>query len=375
MKIQPKKAQAHRSGTPIGDKLLNLFWPTSRIWKRIGIILMAVIFIVVAGSYGISYWYLNKHRHDPLLLGVTFIPDYARYFDLEPHDTMKAIIDDLGVKRFRLVSYWDTIEKTPGIYDFTELDWQFKLAEQSGVAIDLALGLRQPRWPECHVPSWAVDLPESEWYPKLLNFMTAVVHRYQSSPSLVSYQVENEFFMTIFGICKDFNRERLIAEYNLVKSLDNTKPIVVTRSNNWGGIPIGEPTPDLYGVAVYKRVFDYSVTHRYFEYPYPPWFYGLLAGLGEMRSGKPLIIHELQMEPWLPEGFSMNNTSDVLEQDKSMNAELLKQRFKYAEDTGIRTIDTWGVEWWYWRKVVAHDPSLWNVAREEFKKSDNQLML
>src|SRR5690606_12438277 len=125
-------------------------------------------------------------------------------------------------------------------------------------------------------------------------------------------------------------------EYNLVKSLDPDTPIIVTRSNNWGGIPIYAPTPDMYGVAVYKRVFDYTVTNRYFEYPYPSWFYSFLAGASELYSGKPMIIHELQMEPWLPAGYSMKEVADIPEQDKSMNAERLRKRFEYGRDSGIR---------------------------------------
>jgi hypothetical protein len=330
---------------------------------------------LLSGSYGIAYWYQQKHRHEPLALGTTFIPDYARFFGLDPQETMQAAIDELQIKRFRLVSYWDGIEKTQGSYDFSELDWQFQKAEAAGAVIDLSLGLRQPRWPECHMPDWAEAETKAVWYPQLKQFMTAVVERYKNSPALISYQVENEFFMTIFGECKDFDRSRLVDEYNLVKRLDPSRPLIVTRSNNWGGIPIYEPTPDQYGVAVYKRVFDYTVMHRYFEYPYPPWFYALLAGGGEIKSGKPMIIHELQMEPWMPEGYSINDASHIAEQNKSMDADRLQKRFEYGIESGIRTIDTWGMEWWYWRKVKADDPSLWNVAKEQFHKANEQNQL
>lgn len=342
-------------------------------WLRRGLYgLVAAVVLFVSSSYGIAYWYQQKHKHEPLSMGVTFIPNYAEYFGLNEQDTLRAILDDLGVKRLRLVSYWKDIEKEQGTYDFTQLDWQFRMAEKAGAQINLSLGLRQPRWPECHMPSWAEQQDKSIWYPKLKDFMTAVVNRYKDSPALISYQVENEFFMTIFGECKDFDRERLVDEYNLVKRLDPSRPIIVTRSNNWGGIPVYAPTPDVYGVAVYKRVFDYSATHRYFEYPYPPWFYALLGGMGEIVHGKPLIIHELQMEPWLPDGYEINQLSSVREQDKSMNAKRLADRFQYAQDTGLRTIDCWGAEWWYWRKVKAHDPSLWNTARDAFRKTADQ---
>lgn len=373
-----KKTAVKRTQRPVKASVKQLS-PVKKVrsaaWKtwprRIVCVFLALVTLIISGAYGISYWYLQMHRDEPLALGVTFIPSYARYYGLDPKETMQATIDELGVRRFRLVSYWNEIEKQKGTYDFSELDWQFQKAEAAGADIDLSLGLRQPRWPECHMPDWAMNKTQDQWYPDLKKFMTVVVERYKNSPALVSYQVENEFFMTIFGECHDFDRARLVDEYNLVKKLDPSKPIVVTRSNNWGGVPVNEPTPDLYGVAVYKRVFDYNVTHRYFEYPYPPWFYGFLGGMGQMLHGKPLIIHELQAEPWLPEGYSMNKVSDIPEQDKSMNADILQKRFKYGKDTGLRTIDTWGVEWWYWRKVKGNDPSLWNVAKQEFTKQQN----
>lgn len=373
---QPAKRQVKRVSKTQPQQMKNsdlrtlIDWliPVNIWFRRIAAGLVALVVLFVSGAYGIAYWYQQRHRSEPLNLGVTFIPEYAISFGLDPKDTMHAILTDLGVKRLRLVSYWNDIEPTQGTYDFSQLDWQFDMAEAAGAGVDLSLGLRQPRWPECHMPTWASTEPKSVWYPQLKSFMTQVVERYKNRSNLVSYQVENEFFMTIFGECKDFDRSRLVDEYNLVKQLDPLKPIVVTRSNNWGGVPVYEPTPDVYGVAVYKRVFDYTATRRYFEYPYPPWFYSLLGGMGEMLHGKPLIIHELQMEPWLPNGYAMNDINAIPEQNKSMNADILQKRFKYAEDTGLRTIDTWGVEWWYWRKVKANDPSLWNVAKTEFAK-------
>lgn len=362
MPKKPVKKPSAQSGLIQRAKvsLKNISWV-----QKISLVIAVIFLGTVLFTYAGSVYYTQKHKNEPLQIGATFIPDYARYFGLVPQDTMDAMINDLGIKRFRLVSYWKNIEKTPGVYDFSELDWQFKKAEETNSTVSLAIGLRQPRWPECHMPSWAKDTSRSYWEPKLMNFITATVERYKNSPALDSYQLENEFFMSVFGDCPDHSRDRLVAEYNLVKQIDPSTKLIVSRSNNWGGIPIGAPTPDQFAISVYKRVWDKTVTKRYFEYPYPPWFYSSLAGFGEMFTGKDMIIHELQTEAWLPEGYQMNDINDIHEQNKSLDAEALQKRIEYGVNTGIKTIDVWGVEWWYWRKVKADDPSLWNAAKSE----------
>ena len=339
----------------------------SRFLAGIGVFLI----LFTAANYGLSYWHEQKHKKEPLIIGTTFVPNYARYFGLEPKDTLQAMIDEVGFRQFRLVSYWKDIERTEGIYDFNELDWQFEKIEAANGKVSLALGLRQPRWPECHMPKWAETMPMEQWEPKLKDFMKATMERYKDSPALESYQLENEFFLDVFGICPDHSRERLIREYEFAKQIDDRHPIIVTRSNNALGFPIGQPRPDEFGVSVYKRVWDKTITKRYFEYPLPAWFYGALAGGGEILTGKDLIIHELQTEAWLPDTgeFAMNDLNSLDEQYKSMNAERLRARLEYGKDSGIRTIYIWGAEWWYWHKVKAQDPSMWNIAREEVAKA------
>ncbi len=347
------------------------WWKFNHAHKALDIVLALLILFTVF-SYTTGQYYIHKHRNDPLNIGVTFVPNYARYYGLDPKEVMDEAIHDLGIKRFRLVSYWKDIEKIQGTYNFSELDWQFKKAEESGSKVSLAIGLRQPRWPECHMPKWAIDTPKENWEPQLMNFMEAVIQRYKSSPALDSYQLENEYFLSVFGECPDFSRERLVNEYNFVKKLDPDTKLIVSRSNNWGGYPLRDPKPDEYAMSVYKRVWDKSLTKRYVEYPYPPWFYSSLAGVQELIHGKTMIIHELQTEAWLPEkgGYKMNRVEDIPEQNKTMNADILSKRIKYGVDTGMRDIDLWGFEWWYWQKVNGH-PELWDTAREEIQYYSN----
>lgn len=339
------------------------------LWRKAMALFFLFLMLWVGGMYGIARWYMWDQRNKPLQYGVTFIPNYARHFGLDPKDTMQAIINDLGVRQFRLVSYWKIHEKERGVYDFSELDWQFKLAEESGSKVSLAIGLRQPRWPECHAPTWAEQLPMTEWAPLLKDYMGKVIDRYKDSPALESYQLENEFFMKVFGICPDHTRERLIDEYEFVKQRDPNHPVIVSRSNNWVGFPLYDPRPDEVGISVYKRVWDKSLVKRYFEYPLPASYYAFLGGVGKIATGRDLMIHELQAEAWLPPGYEMNSIKDIPEQNKSLDAERLRHRIEYGRATGLKEIYLWGVEWWYWRKVVANDPSLWNTAKDSIAEA------
>jgi hypothetical protein len=317
--------------------------------------------------YGIARWYIYTESSQPLTYGVSFIPDYAQSLGVNPEATFKALLG-IGVKQFRITSYWSDIEPTPGHYDFTQLDWEFKDAQAAHAKIILTLGLRQPRWPECHAPTWEAGEPVSVWQPQLENLMTAVINRYKDSPSLESYQLENEYFLKGFGACTNFSRSRLVSEYNLVKKDDPTHPIIIGRSNNAIGVPVGQPVPSEFSISIYRRVWDAAFTHRYLEYPYPAWYYAFVAGVEKIVDHRNTMIGELQAEPWPPHGQTITQTS-LAEQNKSMNAARLKSMFQYGKATGMRSIDLWGAEYWYYRLVVLHDPSVWNVAKQEFAQN------
>jgi hypothetical protein len=373
--MKTKKGGALRS-IHLGT-LFKRVWNGS-IWRRIALVFLAFVVGTVGTMYGVAQWYMQKHSNEPLVLGTTFIPDYAESFGLNSKDTLNAIFGDLGIRQVRLVSYWNDIEPVPGQYDFSNLDWQFDMANKYGAKISLAVGMRQPRWPECHEPDWIkVDSKQQDtWKPQLYKYMSAVIERYKNNPALASYQLENEFFMKVFGECKDFDRNRLAEELELVKKADPNHPIIISRSNNWVGIPLGKPTPDVYSVSVYKRVWDATLTKRYYEYPQPAWTYASLAGAQEIVKGKNMVIHELQAEPWPPRGQDIFNTS-LEEQYKSMNAFRMKDRIDYGIATGMRSIDLWGAEWWYWLKVVKNEPGVWNVVKEASQKvaQDNQRLV
>lgn len=335
-------------------------------WQKMIIIFVFGCILILGSSYGVARWYIVSNRDKPLELGVTYVADYANALGVDPKETYRALLDDLGVKHLRLVSYWNKIESSEGKYDFSELDWQFAEAEKSGAKISLAIGLRQPRWPECHMPTWAEELPAAQWQQKLDAFLATTVRRYKNSSALKSWQLENEYFLEVFGECPKPSRERLMREFQIVKKEDSKHSIILSRSDNKPALLLRSPQPDIVGASVYRRVWNETIYKGYFNYPLPSWYYAAVAGYQKIFTGKDTVLHEMQMEPWPPHGKFVADVSRE-EQDKSMNANMFAARVDFAKNTGMRSIDLWGAEWWYYRKAVLKDDSLWQEAQQIFR--------
>jgi hypothetical protein len=51
---------------------------------------------------------------------------------------------------------------------------------------------------------------------------------------------------------------------------------------------------------------------------------------------------------------------------RNVYAAQFQENLAFAKQTGIRHIDLWGAEYWYYRWKVLGDDSVWKVARETF---------
>lgn len=293
--------------------------------------------------------------------GASFSAPYAQYLGVNHKACLEAAITDLRVRRLRLMSYWNRLEPRRGSYDFSELDWQIKMAEKHGAEVTLCLGLRQPRWPENHWPDWALGLPEGEWQQALLDFIAKTVNRYKKSACVVSYQLENEARLRRFGLNGNFDRRRLKREYKLVKSLDEKRPVIMSCSDSWG-LPLLGPRPDRYGFSIYRYFYDKDA---YRQASRPALFYRIRARLIGLLKNRGVFIHELQAEPWGPKPIPQ---MPLKEQFKSMEINKVKQAVVFAQSTGLYPVDLWGMEWWYWLKTKHDKPEIWNYMRSVYKK-------
>lgn len=326
--------------------------------------LSAIIGAAIIGSlaaYSLIH-FSRAHHNQPARLGYSFSAHYARELGLDPLVTLTALLNEIPAKQVRLMSYWNEVETKPGSYDFSQLDQEVKLVGEHSASVSLAIGMRQPRYPECHLPDWAGSLSLADRQDALLAYLSQVIKHYRNNATITSWQLENEALNRAFGICPPPDRAFLNREYQLVKSLDG-RPIIMSVSDEVG-LPVGSPFGDEIGISLYRRYYENQWLHRYVTYPLPAWFYRLRASIIETFSGRPVVIHELQAEPWGPD--LVQNLS-LAEQDKTMNADRLVAIVDFAKSTGIKQMDLWGAEWWYWRKVKAGDPSVWEAARQIYR--------
>jgi hypothetical protein len=292
---------------------------------------------------------------DPGSYGVSFSVKQCAALQISYVETLQWLLDIAGFRRFRLMSYWNELEKTPGVYDFSALDTQINMIAQAGGQVTLCLGVRQPRWPENHWPQWAWELSSEDRTATLLRFIETVVTRYKRHVVIDSWQLENEALLRKFGKRPEILRKRLKQEYNLIKSLDPDRPIIMSTSNAWG-IPLLGPIPDIVGFSYY---FIWHGRDAYRKTIHRPWLHKIRKWLIWFWWNKPVFIHELQCEPWGPRAIWEMSPEEQLQ---SMNPEQIFENFRAARSVNAFPIDIWGAEWWYWRLKRHNDPSVWNAV-------------
>ena len=331
------------------------------VFKFFGLGLLLLIILLAIAVFFLA----QKEKPHTITYGMSFNTMYARELGLNWKDTYDAILDDLQVRHLRLAAHWPMIEPNKDAYNFEELDYQVDRAEEVGATVVLAVGRRLPRWPECHVPNWAQDLSEVDRRAAQLKYMETVINRYKASPAVTVWQIENEPFLEVFAFdyCGKLDTDFLDKEISLVRTLDGTRPILITDSGNLGTWQGAYSRGDMFGTSVYVHFWNPELGQ--FRTFLPPWFYRVKDNFMAIIYGeKPTLLIELSAEPWLVEPIV-----DVpLEtQFTRMNLEKFEDILAYAEDTRFETQYLWGAEWWYWLKLQDR-PEMWDRGKKLFVK-------
>ena len=328
-----------------------------KILKKV-LLTFLVVFLLLLGYFFVG---VTKPAKE-ITWGVNFSQLHAQNLGLDWKETYLALLDDLKVKNIKLITDWDKIESEENKYNFDDLDWQIQKADQIGVKILLVIGMKTPRWPECHIPDWAKNFSKEEQQKEILEIIEEIVSRYRFTKSIDMWQVENESFFP-FGECPWTDKEFLKREIALVKSLDLQKrPVLISDSGEGSSWIQSARLGDIVGTTMYKKVWFHQLK-TYITYPFPSTFYNRKALYIDKIFGKKVIVVELQAEPWGPK---LLYDLPLAEQQKTMNLEQFKYNIEFAEKTGLDTFYLWGGEWWYWMKVRQNQPEIWEEARRLF---------
>lgn len=321
------------------------------------------LIILLAGIAGF-FWLLRKptglvSSPDNIKWGVAFSKPFAMEMGLDWRENYLAILDDLKVRQMRLPIYWQDVEAESENYNFSDYDWMVKEAGKRNVELILVVGRKLPRWPECHAPFWADNLPENEKQEKILNIISRTVERYKDVPNLHLWQVDNEPFLP-FGECTTTEKYFLDREVAKVREVDPNHQIMVTDSGELSIWVRAAKRADIFGTTMYRIIYKEPI--GYFKYPLPPRFFWLKANIVHLFfPEKPIVVSELQAEPWGPK---LIYDLSLEEQKKSMSLAQFQENIEYAKAAGFPENYLWGVEWWYWLKTKHNRPEIWEAAKE-----------
>lgn len=305
----------------------------------------------------------------PIQWGVTFSPKFSRDLGLDWQENFRTVLNDLRPQKLRLVAYWSDIEKERGKFDFSDLDWQLYEASQSGKSdIILVVGLKTPRWPECHAPEWTKAFGREEREEALRIYIAKVIERYRDHPMLTIWQVENEPYLA-FGQCAARGNNFLDKEIELAKSLDPRHPVLTTDGGEFGLWAPAAKRGDIFGTTMYRKVYPRFIGPLFgvIEYPLSPNYFRIKEKITRIFTGSPgqrFIVIELQGEPWSPTPL---RDASYQWQIESFSPEYLEQTIEYAKAAGFDEYYLWGSEWWYWLGKKHNNWDYWDIARQLLK--------
>ena len=308
-----------------------------------------------------AFVWLHAREIPQATMGVTYSWVYAQSLGLDPVKTYQALIEDLEVRHVRLPVYWSEVENADDVYDWSVIDELLRLSEESNTQTTVVVGMKVPRWPECHIPDWAEQYDAQQQHRFVLAFIEEVVNRYKDSSSITRWQVENEPFFP-YGECPTITGAQFKERVDLVRSLDD-RPIQVTVSGELGPWLDAAQAADVLGISMYRQTWN--DLFGYFVYPLTPEYYYFRAGLVQEYVSR-VIISELQAEPWFHEPIESQH---LLEWYESFDADQFEENVEFAREVGVSEVYLWGAEWWYAMKM-AGDDRLWEAAREVFKNGE-----
>lgn len=316
-------------------------------------------------------------------LGVNFSHRHAGWLGQDPDALLRALLQELGIRRFRISVYWDEVAPAPGQLDFAPVRRWLDPIQQHGATALVTVGLKAQRWPEFYPPDWLIadnPLPHGahlEQHPRVITHLLLMLERITAFladyDAVDAWQVENEPWLPSMRgtVGWQFSPDLLAREIAVVRDSDpRRRPIVVNHSSQNcfdRRALLAFPLADVIAENVYTRKPNRWSWPRYFNVyalgPYAPRLRHYARLL--RRMNKAFWITELQAEPW--------ETCNVKElrpdQIGSISPARLRANLRLVRDAGASRVYLWGAEWWRYTADQHGDHRYWDLARRLFAPS------
>lgn len=314
-------------------------------------------------------------------LGVSFSHRHAAWLGLDPAETLRLLLDDIGVRRLRLSASWDELAPEPTRLDFTPLMPWLEQAARFDARVLMTVGLKAQRHPEFYPPSWLTEqhpLPHGAAIAEqprvvaiLLLFLERLTAFLADVDVIEAWQVENEPFLPAAGRTVGWRiSEGLLArEIEVVREADpRRRPIVVNHSSRSRFDRFWFPA---------LRLADVLAQNVYTRRPVArgPWRYVNIHAFGPLspplrrqawtarRLDKGFWITELQAEPW-----ESRDVLSIIDPARigSISPERIRHNLAFGTRAGAERVYLWGAEWWRYMAERRGDRRYVDLARELF---------
>jgi len=204
-----------------------------------------IALVGVACLLGSETW-AQPQSHPPLV-GFSFSPNISEWAGREPDADLRALLTETHPDLVRLPIYWDAVQSSPGVLDFTSIDELLEVVAEHNktspepTRVVLTIGARNFLYPELHQPAWAG--PREQPYINSAQsgsdyraYFETSITRYSDSPLLYAWQVENEPLDYVHNDITGDDRisaSQLAWEIDRVHELDPVHDAVVTTYDAW----------------------------------------------------------------------------------------------------------------------------------------------
>lgn len=304
------------------------------------------------------------------LVGFSYSPLTLYGTQRDPGQDLQTLLDATNPDLVRLPVYWESVEPAPDLLDFSSVDELLAIvadhnqAAARGARVVLTVGARNFLYPELHAPLWAGPrqqpyLNDAQMGSAYRAYFDGTILRYESSPLLYAWQVENEPFDYVVNELTGADQitpEQLSWETARVHELDPAHEVVATTFDAWNAsldvVQLYEPSAlaalgistsghpaealaaaDALGLDMYVDAPSSPVKFASVELRAAWKQQAIHFWAGQARAlGKDLWLAEMQAQPW---GATSTFTP----------AEFVATAVNYRQEP-LQVVLMWGVDTW-----------------------------